>query len=158
MNKLSHLNAAGEAHMVDVGEKTATRRTACAGGHIRMSAAAFTALTTGAAPKGDVLATARIAAITAAKRTSEWIPLCHPLPLDSVAVEFQPEEKTRRLYCRVTAATTAKTGVEMEALVGVEAGLLTIYDMLKAVDKKMVIGGIRLLEKRGGKSGDFKFK
>ncbi|MGU9951203.1 MAG: cyclic pyranopterin monophosphate synthase MoaC [Gammaproteobacteria bacterium WSBS_2016_MAG_OTU1] len=155
MNKLTHLDSQGQAHMVDVGDKTPNRRVAIAGGNIRMSVAAFTLLQQGTAAKGDVLATARIAAIMAAKKTAEWIPLCHSLPLESVAVDFTLDDKQCSVYCRATVATTAKTGVEMEALTAVQAGLLTVYDMLKAVDKTMIIGNICLLEKRGGKSGTF---
>ena len=141
--------------MVDVGGKTITRRTAAAAGRIHMSAAAFALLQDGGAKKGDVLAAARIAAISAAKKTAEWIPLCHILPLESVRVEFAPDEKTNSVECRAETAATAKTGVEMEALTAVQAGLLTLYDMLKSADREMRITDIRLLEKRGGKSGDF---
>ena len=148
--KLTHLDSRGRARMVDVGDKAITRRQAIAGGRIAMSAAAFVALRDGKAAKGDVLAAARIAAICAAKKTAEWIPLCHILPLDSVRVDFDLEENA--VYCTAEVSATAKTGVEMEALVAVQAGLLTIYDMLKAVDKGMEMGDIRLLKKTGGKS------
>lgn len=154
MTKLSHINAAGEANMVDVGDKAVTRRTARAAGEIQLSAATFQLLQDGA-PKGDVFAAARLAAIGAAKRTSELIPLCHQLPLDKVQVEFTVDEGRRVVQCGVTAVATAKTGVEMEALVGVQTALLTLYDMLKAADKNMVIGQVRLLEKHGGSRGDF---
>lgn len=139
--------------MVDVGEKAITRREAVASGRITMSPKAFGLLRD--APKGDVLATARIAAIAAAKRTSEWIPLCHALPLDRVSVEFEPDEKSCSVVCTAAATATAKTGVEMEALLAVQAGLLTIYDMLKAADKGMRMTDIRLLKKTGGRSGEF---
>ena len=155
MSKLSHLDQTGAAHMVDVGHKTITQRTAQAGGYIQLSPTAFAALMAGNAPKGDVLSTARLAAIMAAKQTAGLIPLCHTLPLDSVQVALTPDADNNRVYCRVTVATTAKTGVEMEALVGVQIGLLTVYDMLKAVDKRMMINDIHLLQKRGGASGDF---
>ena len=141
--------------MVDVGEKQPTARTAKAEGTIRMSAEAFAALTTGSAAKGDVLAVARIAAIGAAKRTWELIPLCHNLALESVSASFHPDAGARAVRCEVAVRAFGKTGVEMEALTGAQIGLLTIYDMLKAVDRAMTIGDIRLLEKRGGKSGVF---
>ena len=141
--------------MVNVGDKTANHRFAEAGGHIEISPAAFAALIAGNAPKGDVLSVARLAAIMACKRTADWIPLCHPLPLESITVELKPVKDENRLYCKVGVSTTAKTGVEMEALVGVQAALLTVYDMLKAIDRKMIINNIRLLKKQGGKSGDF---
>lgn len=137
--------------MVDVGDKANTRRRAVAGGRIAMSAAAFANIDESA--KGDVLAVARLAAIGAAKKTAEWIPLCHILPLESVQVDFRLEKCA--VYCEVVVSATAKTGVEMEALTAVQAGLLTIYDMLKAVDKSMLITDIRLLQKSGGKSGDY---
>ena len=154
MGELSHLNAAGEANMVDVGGKAVSRRRAKAAGEIHLSPAAFALLSAGA-PKGDVFAAARLAAIGAAKRTAEWIPLCHLLPLDKVQVDFAVDADACRIDCTVTAFATAKTGVEMEALVGVQTALLTLYDMLKAADKGMIIGNIRLLEKSGGASGDF---
>lgn len=143
--------------MVDVGDKTPTRRTARAAGQIQMSPEAFALLyeNSGQSPKGDVFAVARIAAITAAKRTAEWIPLCHILPLESVRVSFTADEAGNAIVCESTVSATAKTGVEMEALVAVHAGLLTIYDMLKAADKSMCVTDIRLLEKHGGKSGSF---
>lgn len=153
---LTHLDSRGQARMVDVGGKKPTRRTATAAGRIAMSADAFSLLRQkDGAPKGDTLAVARIAAISAAKRTAEWIPLCHILPLESVRVRFSEEESEYAVVCQAEVATTAKTGVEMEALVAVQAGLLTIYDMLKSADKGMRIGDIRLLEKRGGKSGKY---
>lgn len=149
--------------MVDVGEKPVTRRRATAAGEIQLSAAAAAVLSEGA-PKGDVFAAARLAGIAAAKRTAEWIPLCHALPLDKVQVDFsvheggegnEGNEGGRRIECTATAIATAKTGVEMEALVAVSAALLTLYDMLKAADKGMVMGNVRLLHKAGGASGEF---
>ena len=156
MSKLSHLDAGGAAHMVDVSGKARSERVARAEGRISMSAEAFRALIDGNAKKGDVLGTARIAGIMAAKRTAELIPLCHALPLSTVAVEFTPDEKTRSVQITATAKTVAQTGVEMEALTAVSLAALTIYDMLKAVDKSMRIGEIRLLEKSGGASGRYK--
>ena len=141
--------------MVDVGAKAETRRVAIAGGSIRMLPATFELIRSGSAKKGDVLGVARIAAIQAAKRTSELIPLCHPVPLTSVAVEFVLDEPGARVDCRATVECTARTGVEMEALTAVQVALLTIYDMCKAVDRGMTMDGIRLLEKHGGKSGDY---
>lgn len=153
MSTLSHLNAEGAAHMVNVGDKKSTLRTAIASGRITMSADALTAIKNGDAPKGDVLGTARIAAIMAAKKTSDLIPLCHPLGLDAVDVSFGYEDNA--ISVTATASLTAKTGVEMEAMAAVSIGLLTIYDMGKALDKGMVIGSIRLIAKTGGKSGDW---
>jgi cyclic pyranopterin phosphate synthase len=154
MNGLTHLDEAGNAAMVDVSAKAATVREAVAEGRITMSDAALAAIRDGAVKKGDVLATARIAGIMAAKKTSELIPLCHPLMLSKVAVNFAFESDG----IRVTAMSrlTGQTGVEMEALTATSIALLTIYDMAKALDKGMVIGDVRLLEKRGGKSGDWK--
>ncbi|APV51713.1 molybdenum cofactor biosynthesis protein C [Betaproteobacteria bacterium GR16-43] len=154
--KLTHFDAAGQAHMVDVGAKAETHRVAIAAGRIRMKPETFAMVSSGTAKKGDVLGIARIAAIQAAKKTSELIPLCHPVPLTSVAVEFVSDEAASAIECRVTVECTARTGVEMEALTAVNVALLTIYDMAKAVDRGMVVGDIRLLEKRGGKSGTFK--
>ena len=150
---LTHFDADGQAHMVDVGAKAETRRVAVAAGCIRMQPATFAMVQAGIARKGDVIGIARIAAIQAAKRTSELIPLCHPLALTRVAVEFEADAASATLHCRVTAETLGRTGVEMEALTAVQVGLLTIYDMCKAVDRGMVIDGVRLLEKQGGKSG-----
>lgn len=154
MAKLTHLDAQGKARMVDLGGKAETRRVAVAEGRIEMSAAALSAVRDGAVPKGDVLAAARIAGIMAAKKTAELIPLCHPLALDAVTVDFAVEDDAVRVIA--SAAISGRTGVEMEALTAASVALLTIYDMAKALDKAMVISGLRLLEKRGGKSGDWK--
>ncbi len=154
MNKLTHLDDQGKARMVDVGGKAETRRVAVAEGRIAMSPAALAAIRHGAVPKGDVLAAARIAAIMAAKKTAELIPLCHPLALDAVTVDFVLEDNAVRVTA--SASLSGRTGVEMEALTATSVALLTIYDMAKAVDKGMVIGDLRLIEKRGGKSGDWK--
>ena len=154
MADLTHLDAQGNARMVDVGGKAATQRVAIASGRIRMNAQALTAIRDGDVPKGDVLAAARIAGIMAAKKTAELIPLCHPLALDTVGVDFSFEDGALRVSA--TAALTGKTGVEMEALTAASVALLTIYDMAKALDKGMVIEDLRLIEKRGGKSGDWK--
>ena len=151
MADLTHLDAAGKARMVDVGGKAETARVAIASGRIRMNAAALAAIRDGAVPKGDVLAAARIAGIMAAKKTAELIPLCHPLALDAVTVDFAGEDDGLR--ATATASLTGRTGVEMEALTAVSVALLTVYDMAKAIDKGMVIEDIRLIEKRGGKSG-----
>ena len=153
--KLSHFDASGSAVMVDVSEKPVTARQAVARGIITMNAAAFAAVRDGTAQKGDVLGVARIAGIMAAKRTSELIPLCHPLPLSKLTVDFHllPEQQAVEAVC--TARTIGVTGVEMEALTGVSAALLTSYDMCKAVDKGMELGEIHLVEKTGGKSGHY---
>lgn len=153
MSKLTHLDDHGAAHMVDVGGKPATDRRAVATGRITMGDAALNAIRDGAVPKGDVLATARIAGIMAAKKTGELIPLCHPLGLDAVSLDFAMEPDGIRVTA--TASLTGKTGVEMEAMTAVSLALLTIYDMAKAVDKAMIIEGVRLLSKSGGKSGDW---
>jgi cyclic pyranopterin monophosphate synthase len=150
---LTHFDAAGQAHMVDVGAKPATHRIAVARGTIRMLPATFELIAAGTVKKGDVIGIARIAAIQAAKRTAELIPLCHPLALTRVAAEFTLDAALPGVHCEVTAETTGPTGVEMEALTAVQVGLLTIYDMCKAADRGMVIEGVRLVEKRGGKSG-----
>ena len=142
--------------MVDVGGKEVTRRVAVAGGRIVMLPATLALVGAGTAKKGDVLGIARIAAIQAAKRTAELIPLCHPLPLTRVAVDFQIDEPRSAVHIRVQAETVGKTGVEMEALTAVQVGLLTIYDMCKAADRGMVIGDVRVLEKKGGKSGHWR--
>ena len=151
MSDLTHLDDKGAARMVDVGGKDPTQRIAIAEGRIVMSPPAMRALKEGAGPKGDASATARIAAIMAAKRTGDLIPLCHPLALDSVTVDFKFEDEGVRVVAE--AALTGKTGVEMEAMTAVSVALLTLYDMTKAIDKKMVITDIELVEKRGGKSG-----
>ena len=151
--RLSHLDEHGAARMVPVGGKPVTQRRATAAGQVTMQPATLAAIVDQAAPKGDVLATARIAGIQAAKRTSELIPLCHSLPLDAVSVEFEAVAgDPARMLVRATAACTGRTGVEMEALTAVSVACLTLYDMLKAIDRGMVIGEIRLLEKTGGKS------
>lgn len=154
--KLSHFDAGGSARMVDVGAKPETRRVAVATGSIRMKPETFALIATGGAGKGDVLGVARIAAIQAAKRTSDLVPLCHPVPLTAVTVDFTADEPGSRIECRATVECTARTGVEMEALTAVQVGLLTIYDMVKAVDRGMTMGDIRLLEKQGGKSGHYR--
>ena len=153
--EFTHFDPGGKARMVDVGGKEDTRREAAAEGRIRMSRECFEKVRDGSAAKGDVLGAARIAGIMGAKKTSELIPLCHILNLTKVSVDFEliPEECAVRAVC--TAGTVGKTGVEMEALTGVSCALLTIYDMCKAVDKAMEIGTIRLIEKHGGKSGDY---
>ncbi len=153
--KLNHFDDRGQAHMVDVGDKTETRRTATASGRISMLAATFELIRSGSAMKGDVLGIARVAAIQGAKRTPDLIPLAHPLSITNVAIEFVSDAASLSIECRATVQTIGRTGVEMEALMAVNAGLLTIYDMVKAVDRGMVISDIHLLEKRGGKSGDY---
>jgi cyclic pyranopterin phosphate synthase len=153
--KLTHFDERGAARMVDVAGKAETHRVAVAGGAIRMLPATFALVRDGNSKKGDVLGVARVAGIQAAKRTSELIPLCHPVPLTSVAVDFSLDEAAARVECRATVECTARTGVEMEAIVAVQVALATIYDMCKAVDRGMTMDGIRLLEKRGGKSGTF---
>ncbi len=152
---LSHFDNSGQAHMVDVGDKSHSKRTAVASGIISMQAATLQLIKNGNSKKGDVLGIARIAAIQGSKRTADLIPLCHPISLTKVAVSFDIDEKNNAVTCRVTAETTGQTGVEMEALTAVSVGLLTIYDMLKAVDRGMTISQIKLLEKHGGKSGDW---
>lgn len=154
MADLTHLDAQGQARMVDVGGKAVTRRIAVASGRIRMNAAALTAIREGAVPKGDVLAAARIAGIMAAKKTADLIPLCHPLALDSIAIDCTVEGDAVAVIA--SAALDGKTGVEMEAMTAACVALLTIYDMAKALDKGMVIEAVRLIEKRGGKSGDWR--
>lgn len=152
----THFDAAGQAHMVDVAAKGVTKRIARAGGRISMNPATLALIRAGSAKKGDVLGVARIAAIQAAKRTSELIPLCHPLALTRVAVEFAHDAKASAIEIEVTAETLGPTGVEMEAMTAVAVGLLTVYDMCKAVDRAMRIEAVRLIEKSGGKSGHFK--
>ena len=151
---LTHLDSEGAARMVDVGGKAETARRAVAAGRITMSPEALTAIRAGDAPKGDVLGTARLAGIMAAKRTGELIPLCHPLGLEAVSVDFAFEDTAIRVTA--TASLTGKTGVEMEAMVAASIALLTIYDMAKAIDKGMIISEVRLIAKSGGKSGDWK--
>ena len=155
MNGLTHFDAQGQAHMVDVGDKPATRRRAIASGRITMLAATRELIETGNASKGDVLGIARIAGIQAAKKTSDLIPLCHPLALSRVALEFEIQPEPPAVLCTATVETTGPTGVEMEALTAVQVALLTVYDMCKAVDRRMCITDVRLLEKHGGKSGSF---
>ncbi len=156
MSSLTHFDAEGQAHMVDVGAKAATHRVAVAQGRIRMEPATLQLVASGTAKKGDVLGIARIAGIQAAKKTSDLIPLCHPLALTRVAVEFELEPGDPAVLCRCTAETVGPTGVEMEALTAVQVALLTIYDMCKAVDRGMTIGDVRLMEKHGGKSGSYR--
>lgn len=150
---LTHFDAQGQAHMVDVGAKAETHRVARAEGRIRMLPATLALIRSGSAKKGDVIGIARIAAIQAAKRTSELVPLCHPLPITRVAVDFEIEDAASSVRCTAQVETFGRTGVEMEALTAVQVGLLTVYDMCKAADRGMVMEGIRVLEKQGGKSG-----
>ncbi len=152
---LTHVDSSGTARMVDVGHKADTERIAVAGGEVRMQPETLRLIREGALKKGDVLTVARVAGIMAAKRTSELIPLCHPLPLTHVEVDMTLDEAERRVMIRATARTTGKTGVEMEALTAVTVAALTVYDMAKAVDRAMRIQNVRLLEKHGGKSGDY---
>lgn len=153
VTQFTHFDAAGQAHMVDVGDKVESRRRAVATGRIRMAPATLEQILGGNAKKGDVLGIARIAAIQGAKRTADLIPLCHPIALTRVAVEFEADSAGSTVTCTATTECTGRTGVEMEALTAVSAGLLTIYDMCKAIDRGMTMEGIRLLEKEGGKSG-----
>ena len=156
MTKLTHFDNEGQAHMVDVGDKADTLRIAVATGSIRMQPATFALVKAGDAKKGDVLGVARIAGIQASKKTSDLIPLCHPISLTKVSVEFTLDEKTSTIHCTTTTQCVGKTGVEMEALTASSVALLTIYDMVKAADRGMVISEIKLLEKQGGKSGHWK--
>jgi len=153
--KLSHLDAKGRARMVDVSGKPMTRRVCVARGEVRMAPETLARISAGSLPKGDVLATARIAGIQAAKRTDEWIPLCHTLPLDSLEVDLLPDPAGSRVRIEARASVQARTGVEMEALVAVAAAGLTIYDMCKAIDRGITLEGVRLVRKSGGKSGDW---
>jgi cyclic pyranopterin monophosphate synthase len=153
--QLTHFDAAGQAHMVDVTDKGETHRVALAAGTIRMQSATLELIVSGNAKKGDVLGIARIAAIMGAKRTSDLVPLCHPLALTRVTVDFDIDAPKNSVHCRAQVETVGKTGVEMEALTAVQVGLLTIYDMCKAVDRGMVMTDVRVLEKHGGKSGDW---
>ena len=155
MNPLTHFDNSGQAHMVDVGDKASTKRSALASGIISMLPATLKLIQLGDAKKGDVLGVARIAAIQASKKTADLIPLCHPIALTKVSITFEIDEATTSIACIVLAETTSQTGVEMEALTAVSVGLLTIYDMCKAVDRGMTISDIKLLEKHGGKSGDW---
>jgi len=156
MSELTHFNEAGNAHMVDVGAKQVTHRVAVAGGFIRMQPETHAMVCAGTHKKGDVLGISRVAGIMAAKKTSELIPLCHPIGLTRVDIEFQTDVSDTEIHCQVRAEVHAQTGVEMEALIGLQVALATIYDMCKAVDRAMVISQVRLLEKQGGKSGHFK--
>lgn len=159
MQPLTHFDAQGQAHMVDVAAKAPTHRTATAGGRIEMLPATLALIASGTTKKGDVLGIARIAGIQGAKKTSDLIPLCHPIALTRVAMEFAvvpaSELQTAHVWCSATAETVGPTGVEMEALTAVQVALLTIYDMCKAADRGMTITGVKLLEKHGGKSGSF---
>jgi cyclic pyranopterin phosphate synthase len=156
--ELSHFNAAGEAHMVDVGDKEVTRRVAIAEGWIHMQPATLERIVAGSHAKGDVLGIARIAGIMGAKRAAELIPLCHPLALTRVAVDLEPATDQNVVRCQATVETLGRTGVEMEALTAVQIALLTVYDMCKAVDRGMIMTDIRLLEKTGGQSGAWRRK
>lgn len=155
MPELTHFDAAGQAHMVDVGGKQETKRIAVARGSIRMLSNTFALIRDGNAKKGDVIGIARIAAIQGAKRTADLIPLCHPLALTRVKVDFELDEALPGVHCTVQVETLGRTGVEMEALTAVQVGLLTVYDMCKAVDRGMTITDVKVLEKHGGKSGDW---
>lgn len=152
---LTHFDAQGQAHMVDVAAKPATHRVAVATGRIEMQPATLALIESGTAKKGDVLGIARIAGIQAAKKTSDLIPLCHPLALTRVTVDFETDVANSSVHCKAQVETFGKTGVEMEALTAVQVGLLTVYDMCKAVDRGMVMSDIRVMEKHGGKSGDW---
>ena len=155
MSGLTHFDGKGDAHMVDVSEKDVTARIAVASGAVRMAPETLAMITEGRAKKGDVAGVARLAGIMGAKRTSDLIPLCHPLPITKVAVDIAPDADLPGLIVTATVKTAGQTGVEMEALTAASVALLTIYDMAKAIDKTMVIGDIRLVSKTGGKSGDF---
>lgn len=156
MSQLTHINRRGDAHMVDVSGKKESKRIAIAEACVYLGDTIMTALMDNTVPKGDVLATARIAGIQAAKRCSDLIPLCHPLPLTSVSIDLSPDESASRLSVTATCKTNGKTGVEMEALTAASVAALTVYDMCKALDKGMIIEKVRLLEKSGGKSGHWK--
>lgn len=153
--KLTHFNAEGQVHMVDVGDKAITARIAVARGQINMQADTLAKIKAGDHKKGDVLTISRVAAIMAAKKTAEIVPLCHPIMLTKVNVEFEIDDAHSAVICIVTTHTIERTGIEMEALMGVNAGLLTIYDMCKAVDRGMEINGVHIMKKAGGKSGDW---
>jgi len=152
---LTHFDSAGHAHMVDIADKAVTHRVAVAQGSIRMKPETLALVQGGTAKKGDVIGIARIAAIQGAKRTADLIPLCHPIPITRVAVEFEIDDAASAVHCTATVECDGKTGVEMEALTAVQVGLLTIYDMCKAADRGMVIDRVRVMEKHGGKSGSF---
>ena len=152
---LTHFDAEGQAHMVDVSAKKETHRVARATGAIRMRPQTLMLIESGSASKGDVIGIARVAAIQGAKRTADLVPLCHPIAITRIAVEFEIVREANEVRCTAQVETLGRTGVEMEALTAVQIGLLTVYDMCKAVDRGMVIEGVRLLEKRGGKSGDW---
>ena len=156
MSKLSHLDAQGQAHMVDVGDKAETTRIATAEGHVRMATATLDLIRAGNAKKGDVIGTARLAGIMAAKRTSDLIPLCHPLPITHIGVDITPDEGLPGVRVTASVKVAAKTGVEMEALTAAAVACLTIFDMAKAVDRGMEITGVRVVEKRGGRSGTWR--
>ena len=153
MSRLAHLNAQGEAHMIDVGDKPDTHRVAIAEGRLSMEPATLDALRAGNVGKGDALGVARVAGIMGAKRTADLVPLCHPLPLTRVEVSLTPTEEPAGVHCEVTAETRGPTGVEMEALTAVQIALLTLYDMCKALDRGMEIEAVRLIHKRGGRTG-----
>ena len=155
-NPLTHFDAQGQAHMVDVAAKEVTHRVAVASGSIRMQAATLALIAGGTAKKGDVIGVARIAAIQGAKRTADLVPLCHPLPITRVVVDFVLDVEKSAVHCNAQVDSIGRTGVEMEALTAVQIGLLTVYDMCKAADRGMVMTDIRVLEKRGGKSGEWK--
>lgn len=155
MSELTHFNAAGEVHMVDVGDKKETHRRAIVEGRILMQATTLARIVEGTHKKGDVLGIARVAGIMAAKKTADLIPLCHPLPLTHVEIDLTPQDSEPSIICRVTVETKGQTGVEMEALTAVQVSLLTIYDMCKAIDRGMEITGVKLMHKSGGKSGDW---
>ncbi len=156
MSELTHFNAIGEAHMVDVGDKTVTRRVAVTEGRIQMEPDTLQLIMQGGHKKGDVLGIARVAGIMAAKKTADLVPLCHPLALTKVNIDLIPEPDGNSVYCQSKVETRGQTGVEMEALCATQVALLTIYDMCKAVDRGMTINQVRLLEKAGGKSGHWK--
>lgn len=158
MAKLTHFNQQGEAHMVDVGDKPVSHRIAVAEGTIHMQTETLDLILQGKHKKGDVLGIARVAGIMAAKKTSELIPLCHPISITHIEIELEPHKKNNAIYCRVTTETRDQTGVEMEALTAVQITLLTIYDMCKSADRGMTIDKVQLLEKSGGKSGHWKRK
>ncbi len=156
MSKLTHFNEQGDAHMVDVGEKQPTARRAVAEGQIRMSLSTLEQIMSSSNKKGDVLGVARLAGIMATKRTSELVPLCHPLSLTHVTVDLECHEETSSVHCRATTETHDRTGVEMEAMTAVQVALLTVYDMCKSTDRGMIIESVQLVEKSGGRSGHWK--